>query len=375
MATVGAPLPLADLPVFVRNHMTNIKSTKMISTEELYIKVVANSLQYAGIIVDCPGTLISTEGIDLKFRKKEEDFLESVKAIIAQQVQAANPQNSVILCLEYKSRVQTEGGCGAFYNAVLSKVPGFDSFKSRVKIIFNRNDDQCQGSLGRNGWIEGFSRVDNMGSYRRTYDEIKQFFFNGPPKHDIFFICMKNLDRLYAENPDRTEDEISELRDELLDNNSNTLTKLFQETFPDLDRTFKSDYSFSFANLKNKVFDEIERSSEDFAKQALDDLDHFISLITKNLNVLRVEADYDSRKDNSTLVNAAWRSFETQLSRLAEESLMNTTGIPSVDLHFDEDSFCQNFHSRFPLNMNFPWYCLFTLSSYCCAAPTNRKVL
>lgn len=45
-----------------------------------------------------------------------------------------------------------------------------------------------------------------------------------------------------------------------------------------------------------------------------------------------------------------------QFSNLAEESLMNKTGIPLVDNHYDEDEFSQYYHSKFPLLLDFDWY-------------------
>lgn len=41
--------------------------------------------------------------------------------------------------------------------------------------------------------------------------------------------------------------------------------------------------------------------------QALDQVSEFSDIISRNLNVVRTEADYDSRKDNATLVYAVRR--------------------------------------------------------------------
>lgn len=56
---------------------------------------------------------------------------------------------------------QTQGGCGHFYNEVLSKTRGFLLFKSKVKMVFNYNDHQCRGNP-KNDWIEDFDKVDDL---------------------------------------------------------------------------------------------------------------------------------------------------------------------------------------------------------------------
>lgn len=56
---------------------------------------------------------------------------------------------------------QTQGGCGHFYNEVLSKTKEFPSFKSKVKMVFNYNDHQFRGDL-QNEWTESYDRVDDL---------------------------------------------------------------------------------------------------------------------------------------------------------------------------------------------------------------------
>jgi uncharacterized protein YktA (UPF0223 family) len=267
-------------------------------------------------------------------------------------VETADVEHSVILCLEYRDKYQTQGGCGAFYNSVLSNIDSFHKFKSRVRIIFTHNDAQFRGPFDDSEpFIEYFDTVDNREAVENFYSEIKASFFkDGPPSLPIFFISMKGISKLYQFEKDPIKQ--NKLRTRLLDSNSKTLAKVFNQEFPKFNM-FDADRRFSFPELRKQVFSDIEKASEKNAENTLRMVAAFKNIVRAKLQEVQLSGSRDSHKDNIAIVQETWKTFERMLSHLAEETMANRTGIHICDLHFDEDEYCQRFHSEFPLGMHY----------------------
>lgn len=149
----------------------------------------------------------------------------------------------------------------------------------------------------------------------RTYNVINQFFFstlNPPPMDSIFFISMKHLQDLYDKNTN--PGELERLREELLNNNSQRLTELLQQTDPELARKFNAEHRFSFTNLKNSIFDEIEKSSDKYVRKVLDSVLKFRNSVRARMDALSSTATDESRYDNEAVVREGWSGMNLDKS-------------------------------------------------------------
>lgn len=146
--------------------------------------------------------------------------------------------------------------------------------------------------------------------YLRTYNVINQYFFstpNPPAPDSIFFISMKHLQDLYDKNT--TPDKLETLREELLNHNSLALKDLLEKTDSQLARKFNADYRFSFSNLKDSIFNEIEKSSDKYVRKVLDSVLKFRNKVREKLDTLSGAASDESRYDNESVVGEAWRGM------------------------------------------------------------------
>jgi len=354
----GAPArPIDQLPDAVKNHMEAIKLTpRGVSEKPLYVKVVSEDIVYSGVVVDCPGTLIQPDGADPSKRQSEKDFLEDVKMIIGQQLALADPDNSVILCMELRQHVQNAGGCGAFYNSILSKVPDFDKYAKRVKIVCNKNDFGYRDEKGNKEWlVKGFT-LDDRDQVELTYNEvINNIIKDGQYKPHIYFTCMKGLDKLYkaADADPQIKAQLGTLREEMLKSTADELVKAFKPAFPSKVKVMNPDHSFYVSNLRRDVLSQVEKSVLSATDRTLADINRFLDRLQAALAAIGDSAEADSKSTNSALVRAAFREFIKQIKIIAQEGMPSSLCLPPVSLHFDMDDRCKQIHAKFPQLLNY----------------------